>query len=1244
MPKGAASVAAAYESDAGAREANPFPGLRSFESDETHLFFGRDGQSDELLRILARNHFVAVVGVSGSGKSSLVRAGLLPAIERGFMAGAGSNWRILTIRPGATPMENLATALSESTALEAAELDISQRKTLVEAALSRDSFGFIEAARLTRASSRENLLVLVDQFEEIFRLGSGRLKTVDAQDPAAFVRLLLEAIHQTEVPIYVAITMRSDFLGDCARFRDLPETLNRAQYLIPRMNRDQRRQAIEGPIAVGDATITPRLVQRLLNDLGDEPDQLPILQHALMRTWDAWRREGKFDNPIDISHYESIGGMADALSRHADEAYAELDEHEQKIAKRLFQCISEKGPDNREIRRPTRLHDICAIAEAQQDAVIKVIDCFRSHGRTFLVPPAHEGLGPNSVIDVSHESLIRLWDRLRKWTDEEAEDAATYKRLADDAARNKAGRVALLRDPGLGATLEWRDTRRPNVAWADRYAPGFADALEFLDHSHRVSLIKRYGMGSVAIAIPVIVFLFATMYLRNAAKLRETAQADVAHQLFYDAQAIDRDHPEQLELSALLALESAKLVPTKDDDDFLRHVEAISERPQLKRDLPDAVRAVFYSKDGRLLAVRAGETAYLLETATGRIVQSLKPGGTVTAISFSPDGTRVAIASYEQTARIFDVATGREIWNSAQNTTGLAIAFSPDGRYVGTGGFDKTVRIFDATSGRLIWQAPFGGGVVAVAFSGDGRFVAAGSQDKTARVFDTASGREIWKSQRRSAVLSVAFSPNSRYLAVGCYDGGMLLFDAATGEEKWRVLEGDQINALAFSPIGNYLAVGSADKTARVFETEEGRQDFGVTEDGGVESVAFSPDGRYLATGGEEKTARVFELATHSELWRFVHPDTVGSIAFSSDGSHLVTGSDDKSVRLFDMAKANVSLDAGDKQITTAVFSPDGRFVAVLGQNQTDRAVEDNVQVFQASTGKRILRLKDPSPDKQVLAVAFGPQGKQMALGFKDGRVSVIETVTGEEIASLKGNETRVVAVTFSLDGRLVAIGSADQTAVFDASTGKQLWRLKYGDAVDAVAFSPDGHLVAVGSNDKTTRLFESNTGKEVWQLKQDSVVSMLAFSADGHFIAIATGARTTRGNYNLRILDAATGQHSLSVKEDAPIATLVFSPDGRYVVTASDDKTTRIFDSNTGEETSRLNFERPVLGLYFNPARSYLVAASLEIDPSKIDIESFPVLDSDLAKDVCSRISRDLTVAEREQYHLSDRICTQTP
>ncbi|HVN27835.1 MAG TPA: hypothetical protein VMT64_05080, partial [Candidatus Binataceae bacterium] len=542
---------------------NPFPGLRSFESDETHLFFGRDGQSDDLLRILGRRRFVAVVGTSGSGKSSLVRAGVLPALQSGFMAGAGSSWRIATMRPGANPIDNLATAINNSAADTPGELDLNARHILLESVLRRNSFGLIEAARITKTAPRENLLVLVDQFEEIFRLrfdhASGTV--AEEEDAAALVRLLLQAIRQVEVPIYVAITMRSDFLGDCAQFQDLPETMNQAQYLIPRMTRDQRRQAIEGPVAVSGANIAPRLVQKLLNDVGDAPDQLPILQHALMRTWDAWYREGKLEAPIDTAHYESIGGMANALSRHAEEAFNELDPSQQMIAQRMFETISYLGPDNREVRRPTRLSDICEVAETDLDSMARVIDFFRTRGRTFLVPPAPEKLRPDSIIDISHEALIRLWTRLHNWTVVESESAATYKRLADDAARHATGRAALLREPGLSLALMWREKRRPNEAWARRYAPGFTTAMEFLEASRRANVLAKWTrrIGAASGFAFAIVFLFlaitAAQGRREAQRLRTLASA---RQLIADAQGLERDSPARLNVSALLAIESAK--------------------------------------------------------------------------------------------------------------------------------------------------------------------------------------------------------------------------------------------------------------------------------------------------------------------------------------------------------------------------------------------------------------------------------------------------------------------------------------------------------------------------------------------------------------------------------------------------------------------------------------------------------------------------------------------------------------
>src|SRR5215472_64715 len=641
---------------------NPFPGLRSFESSETHLFFGRDGQSDELLKILAGNRFVAVVGTSGSGKSSLVRAGLLPALERGFMAGAGSNWRIITMRPGATPIENLAIALSASQGPDSGELDPATRQVLLDTTIRRNSFGLAEAARLVQSEPRENLLVLVDQFEEVFRLAVDFAKSRPEEDPAAFVRLLLEGVGQTEIPVYVAITMRSDFLGDCARFRDLPEMLNHSQYLIPRMNREQRRQAIEGPIAVSGANITLRLVQRLLNDLGDEPDQLPIMQHALMRTWDAWSSGGDLEVPIDLKHYESIGGMANALSRHADEAFDELDAPAKEIAKRLFQCLAEKGSDNRETRRPTLLPEICAVAQQPASAIIPVIDCFRSRGRTFLVPPLPEKLGSDSVIDISHESLIRLWGRLRSWTEEEAESAATYRRLADDAVRHKAGRAALWRDPGLALALEWKSSREPNQAWANRYAPDYEDAMAFLERSRRAGERSRWQRRSVVLISLVAAIGFAALWrvasisehraVVNEKRANQASALALARQLVAEAQEIEHDDPESSDLSALLAIESAKRATLPENQSFMLRAASLLETPVRRLRFSDPVHALSFSPDSTKLAVAAAENAAVVDAADGHRT-ALPANGSIVAIAFSPDGNLVATGGDDGVARVF---------------------------------------------------------------------------------------------------------------------------------------------------------------------------------------------------------------------------------------------------------------------------------------------------------------------------------------------------------------------------------------------------------------------------------------------------------------------------------------------------------------------------------------------------------------------------------------------------------------
>ncbi|MEM1367611.1 MAG: ATP-binding protein, partial [Cyanobacteria bacterium P01_H01_bin.15] len=332
------------------RVERPFPGLRPFEEAENYLFFGRERQVDELLARLGRSHFLAVLGASGSGKSSLVRAGLLPPLHKGYLTGGGSHWRAGLMRPGESPIRNLAETLALS------ELPAQQEESERETSVSPQVPSHEEDLGMARLAPQENLLVVVDQFEELFRF---REKRENRDEAIAFVQLLLQAAQPAR--IYVLLTMRSDFLGDCSQFRGLPEAINESQYLVPRLTREQLRDAITKPVALGGMTIAPRLVNRLLNEITDNQDQLPVFQHALMRTWDDWREKGAAGSGLDLGHYDAIGGMAGALSQHANEIYDGLTERGQLITEKLFKCSTEKGADNRGIRRPTALGEVSAV-------------------------------------------------------------------------------------------------------------------------------------------------------------------------------------------------------------------------------------------------------------------------------------------------------------------------------------------------------------------------------------------------------------------------------------------------------------------------------------------------------------------------------------------------------------------------------------------------------------------------------------------------------------------------------------------------------------------------------------------------------------------------------------------------------------------------------------------------------------------------------------------------------------------
>lgn len=461
----------------------PFPGLRPYKTSEFQLFFGRSGQAYNLLKRLRNNRFLAVIGSSGTGKSSIVRAGLLPQLYGGYLSDSNDHWNVAVCRPGNQPIKNLAFALSSTKSRSTATESIEEEFEVIEPILRENPYGIIEVEKLINDKEKPgaNLLVIIDQFEEIFRFKREGAGLENKETSTHFTNLLLNASAQADGSVYIVITMRSEFLGECVQFRNLPEAINQGQYLVPRLKREELKEVITGPIRLTKNGISTILVNRLIDEIGDNMDQLPILQHALMRTYEHWKKSGSADE-ISYEDYEAIGKMEKTLAKHADEKYNELgdsrntEEKEpsksQRIAKIVFQSLTDKSTDDRGIRRPIELNNIYKIAgelDASQEEINEVINHFRGSETSFLMPPINTALFSELFIDISHESLMRNWDLLKKWIAEEVNAGRLYRSLDERRELKERGSYDWIKGGLLEDLLEWKEDYHVSSTWSARY-------------------------------------------------------------------------------------------------------------------------------------------------------------------------------------------------------------------------------------------------------------------------------------------------------------------------------------------------------------------------------------------------------------------------------------------------------------------------------------------------------------------------------------------------------------------------------------------------------------------------------------------------------------------------------------------------------------------------------------------------------------------------------------------------------
>ncbi|MBN4001435.1 CHAT domain-containing protein [Nostoc sp. LPT] len=1125
----------------------PYQGLSAFGEEQADFFFGREKFVDQLVAAVQSKSLVPVVGASGSGKSSVVFAGLVPNLRK------IGNVEIISFRPGNNPLGNLAIALNHHCHSPAPlqgenSTDIQRRldQMVLEIDLRHDETKLCDAIASifqnltplppfpTREGGISHLVLIADQFEELYTLAP-------QEERQPFLDALIYAINYAP-RFTLVMTLRADFYGYALSYRPFSDALQQGIYNLSPMNREELRCAIEKPAQKMKVVFEEGLTDTLIRDLGNESGRLPLLEFTLMQLWLKPKR-------WFLTHeaYQEIGGLEKALANYADTVLDKLSEVDRKRAEKIFIQLVCPGEGTEDTRRVATRKQV---GEANWDLVQQLADA-----RLLVTGCDETSENKEETVEIIHEALIREWGTFRQWIQDNREFRTWQERLKPNVRewqdhQYDSGR--LLQEKPLSVALKWYIERTDELTLQEKeFIQASAEKQNKQEREKkRTNQFTIFGL-TAGLVVTSMLASAAWWQWQNSAKSELKAISESSAALFASNQKLDA-----LREAIRARRKLQKLVGV--DADTQHQVELVLRRAvygaveynRLSQHSSE-VKKVVFSLDGQRIASTSDDKTVKIWKIDGTLLTTLKGHeDTVWDVAFSPDGKTIVSASADKTVKLWKASDSTLLTTLQVSDQVWGVTFSPDGKTIASASNDKTVKLWRASNGTLLTTLKGHQNTVwKVAFSPDGKTIASASADNTVKLWRVSDGTLLTTLQgHQNAVWDVAFSPDAKTIASASGDKTVKLWNK-DGTLLTTLNEHQApVTGVAFSPDGKTIASASWDKTVKLWNKDGTLLTTLNGHSARVWGVTFSPDGKTLASASSDNTVKLWKLNSTLLTTLRGHSATVLRVAYSPNGQMLASTSDDNTVKLWRASDGTLLTILKGQQLPVyaVAFSPDGQIIASGSSDRT-------IKLWKVSLQEPVLLTTLKGHSNGVWGVAFSPDGKTIASASEDSTVKLWNK-DGTLLTTFKGHQARVWGVAFSPDGKTIASASDDNTVKLWNKDGTLLTTFKGHNAtVAGVAFSPDGKTIASASWDKTVKLWNKD-GTLLTTLKGHKAgVFGVTFSPDGKTIASASDDKTVKlWKVSLRepVLLATLNGHSDRVWGVA------FSPDGKKLASASDDKT----------------------------------------------------------------------------------------